>query len=98
MKNVSLLALASVMAPAVARAEEPRDLLVTVTTAHVLPSVRTAEALARKLTQAGVDFIIEPHVRFKGETGEQATMFFLDPSGNALEFKSFADMSQVFAK
>ena len=56
------------------------------------------EALARKLTQAGVDFIIEPHVRFKGETGEQATMFFLDPSGNALEFKSFADMSQVFAK
>ncbi len=56
------------------------------------------EALARKLTQAGVDFIIEPHVRFKGETGEQATMFFLDPSGNALEFKSFADISQVFAK
>jgi extradiol dioxygenase family protein len=56
------------------------------------------EALARKLTQAGVDFIIEPHVRFKGETGEQATMFFLDPSGNALEFKSFADMSQVFSK
>jgi extradiol dioxygenase family protein len=56
------------------------------------------EALARRLTAAGVDFIIEPHVRFKGETGEQATMFFLDPSGNALEFKSFADMSQVFAK
>ena len=56
------------------------------------------EALAQKLTSAGIDFIIEPHVRFKGETGEQATMFFLDPSGNALEFKSFADMSQVFAK
>jgi extradiol dioxygenase family protein len=56
------------------------------------------EALARRLTEAGVDFIIEPHVRFKGEVGEQATMFFLDPSGNALEFKSFADMSQVFAK
>ena len=56
------------------------------------------EALAAKLKDAGVNFIIEPYVRFKGEVGEQATMFFLDPSGNALEFKSFADMSQVFAK
>lgn len=56
------------------------------------------EALAAKLRAAGTRFIIEPHVRFKGEVGEQATMFFLDPSGNALEFKSFADMSQVFAK
>ena len=55
-------------------------------------------ALADKLQAAGTKFIIEPHVRFKGEVGEQATMFFLDPSGNALEFKSFADMSQVFAK
>lgn len=56
------------------------------------------ERLAEKLKKAGTEFIIEPYVRFKGETGEQATMFFLDPSGNALEFKSFADMSQVFAK
>ena len=56
------------------------------------------DALAAKLRAAGTRFIIEPHVRFKGEVGEQATMFFLDPSGNALEFKSFADMSQVFAK
>ena len=56
------------------------------------------QALADKLRAAGTRFIIEPHVRFKGEVGEQATMFFLDPSGNALEFKSFADMSQVFAK
>jgi len=56
------------------------------------------EALAARLRTAGTRFIIEPHVRFKGEVGEQATMFFLDPSGNALEFKSFADMSQVFAK
>lgn len=56
------------------------------------------QKLADKLTAAGTKFIIEPHVRFKGEVGEQATMFFLDPSGNALEFKSFADMSQVFAK
>ena len=56
------------------------------------------ESLSQRLQAAGTRFIIEPHVRFKGEVGEQATMFFLDPSGNALEFKSFADMSQVFAK
>ncbi|MEM9297347.1 MAG: VOC family protein [Bacteroidota bacterium] len=56
------------------------------------------ESLAERLEKLGVRFIIEPHVRFKGEVGEQATMFFLDPSGNALEFKSFKDMSQVFAK
>jgi extradiol dioxygenase family protein len=56
------------------------------------------EALAARLKSANIEFVIEPYVRFKGEVGEQATMFFLDPSGNALEFKSFADMSQVFAK
>ena len=56
------------------------------------------DALAAKLRDAGIRFVIEPHVRFEGEVGEQATMFFLDPSGNALEFKSFADLSQVFAK
>jgi len=56
------------------------------------------ERLAEKLKKAGTKFVIEPHVRFKGQTGEQATMFFLDPSGNALEFKSFNDLSQVFAK
>jgi extradiol dioxygenase family protein len=56
------------------------------------------EALADRLRQAKIQFIIEPYIRFKGETGEQATMFFLDPSGNALEFKAFADISQVFAK
>lgn len=54
--------------------------------------------LAERLAASGVKFIIEPKIRFAGEVGEQATMFFLDPSGNALEFKSFADMSQVFAK
>lgn len=54
--------------------------------------------LADRLKAAGTSFIIEPHIRFKGETGEQATMFFLDPSGNALEFKSFQDPSQVFAR
>ncbi len=56
------------------------------------------QALADKLVKAGTRFIIEPHVRFKGQVGEQATMFFLDPCGNALEFKSFQDMSQVFAR
>ncbi len=54
-------------------------------------------ALAARLTAAGVVFGIEPHVRFKGEVGEQATMFFRDPSGNALEFKAFADLGQLFA-
>ncbi|MBK8763624.1 MAG: VOC family protein [Burkholderiaceae bacterium] len=56
------------------------------------------EVLAQRLAAAGTSFIIEPHVRFKGQVGEQATMFFLDPSGNALEFKSFKDMASLFAK
>jgi uncharacterized protein len=54
--------------------------------------------LAERLKSKGVEFIIEPKIRFQGETGEQATMFFLDPSGNALEFKAFADFSRIFAK
>jgi len=56
------------------------------------------QSLAGKLKAAGTKFVIDPHIRFKGQVGEQATMFFLDPSGNALEFKAFGDMSQVFAK
>jgi extradiol dioxygenase family protein len=56
------------------------------------------ERLAERLRRAGVVFIIEPYIRFKGEVGEQATMFFLDPAGNALEFKAFADIDQLFAK
>ena len=56
------------------------------------------DALAARLKAAGTRFIIEPNVRFKGEPGEQSTMFFLDPSGNALEFKAFADDAMVFAK
>jgi extradiol dioxygenase family protein len=56
------------------------------------------QALADKLIAAGTEFIIAPHTRFKGEVGEQSTMFFLDPSGNALEFKAFADDSMVFAR
>lgn len=55
------------------------------------------EELAARLKAAGVVFGIEPYVRFKGQIGEQATMFFTDPSGNALEFKAFADDSQIFA-
>jgi extradiol dioxygenase family protein len=54
--------------------------------------------LADRLRAAGTVFVIEPHTRFPGEVGEQSTMFLLDPSGNALEFKSFADDSQVFAR
>lgn len=55
------------------------------------------EALAAKLQAAKIDFVIEPHIRFQGQVGEQATMFFLDPSGNALEFKAFRDPEQLFA-
>jgi extradiol dioxygenase family protein len=64
----------------------------------VILSVSDWQALADQLLRAGTRFIVEPHVRFKGEVGEQSTMFFLDPSGNALEFKAFADPSRVFAK
>jgi extradiol dioxygenase family protein len=56
------------------------------------------QALADRLTAADTEFVIEPHVRFVGEVGEQSTMFLLDPSGNALEFKAFADDAQVFAR
>ena len=56
------------------------------------------QSLSKKLKKINTEFIIEPYVRFEGEVGEQATMFFLDPSGNALEFKSFKDSSQIFAK
>jgi len=56
------------------------------------------EALAGRLRATGVQFLIEPYIRFEGEPGEQATMFFLDPAGNALEFKAFADLGQLFAR
>lgn len=64
----------------------------------VVLSMPEWEALAARLRAGGVRFVIEPHVRFQGQVGEQATMFFMDPSGNALEFKAFADPSQLFAK
>jgi extradiol dioxygenase family protein len=56
------------------------------------------EALAARLKAKEVEFIIEPYIRFQGQPGEQATMFFLDPSGNAVEVKAFADISMLFAK
>jgi hypothetical protein len=61
-------------------------------------TVEQFRALSRRLTDAGTDFVIPPHQRFPGEPGEQWTMFFLDASGNALEFKAFADPSQLFAR
>jgi hypothetical protein len=64
----------------------------------VVLSMKDWEELASRLKAAQVSFVIEPYIRFKGEVGEQATMFFLDPSGNALEFKAFADPGQLFAK
>jgi extradiol dioxygenase family protein len=63
----------------------------------VLPMEKWEE-LASRLKEAGIKYVIEPYIRFKGQVGEQATMFFLDPAGNALEFKAFADISQLFAK
>lgn len=61
-------------------------------------SIPAWESLADKLKAAGTRFIIEPYIRFKGEVGEQATMFFLDPSGNAIEIKAFKNMDSLFAK
>ena len=56
------------------------------------------QALAARLREKATRFVIEPRIRFQGEVGEQATMFLLDPSGNALEFKAFQDDAKVFAK
>ena len=64
----------------------------------VVTDLATWQSLADRFQAAGTQFIIEPYTRFKGEPGEQATMFFLDPFGNALEFKAFGDMNQLFAK
>ena len=54
--------------------------------------------LSEKLKKRNISFVIEPYIRFEGQTGEQATMFFKDPSGNALEFKAFKNIDQIFAK
>ncbi|MFC7358491.1 VOC family protein [Jejudonia soesokkakensis] len=63
----------------------------------VVLSMTDFEALSERLQQQNIQFIIAPYIRFKGQTGEQATMFFKDPAGNALEFKAFKDISQLFA-
>jgi len=56
------------------------------------------EALAQRMKEFGIQFVIEPYIRFEGQTGEQATMFFKDPCGNALEFKAFKHVEHLFAK
>jgi hypothetical protein len=63
----------------------------------VILGMKQWNELSERLKELGTKFIIEPHIRFKGEAGEQATMFFLDPCGNALEFKAFNDDKQIFA-
>ncbi|MGX5915458.1 VOC family protein [Aliidiomarina sp. Khilg15.8] len=64
----------------------------------VVLSMADWQALADRLRAAKVEFVIEPYVRFEGQPGEQATMFFNDPAGNALEFKGFKDLNRLFAK
>ena len=64
----------------------------------VVLTIEDWQALADRLVAAGVQFAIEPTIRFRGQPGEQATMFFRDPSGNALEMKAFADDAMLFAR
>ena len=64
----------------------------------VILTMEDWNSLSSRLKELGQEFIIEPHIRFKGEPGEQATMFFLDPCGTAIEFKAFNDDKQIFAK
>jgi len=64
----------------------------------IVLDMKTFKDFSEKLIQKNITFIIAPYIRFEGQVGEQATMFFKDPSGNALEFKAFADMTQLFAK
>ena len=63
----------------------------------IVLTMKDWQALADRLTAAGTYFVIEPHIRFEGQPGAQATMFFRDPSGNAIEMKAFADLGQLFA-
>lgn len=64
----------------------------------VVLDMKTFKDFSEKLIQKNITFIIAPYIRFEGQVGEQATMFFKDPSGNALEFKAFNDLTQLFAK
>jgi extradiol dioxygenase family protein len=87
------------LAPAAARSANPVDgEHVPVPHFGIVLPMEEWKALAKKLEDASVDFLIPPTVRFAGQPGEQATMFFLDPSGNALEFKAMADPGNLFAK
>jgi extradiol dioxygenase family protein len=89
------------LAPEAARLAEAHDVdgdAVPVRHFGVVLSMADWQALADKLREAGTHFVVEPHVRFRGQPGEQATMFLLDPSGNALEFKAFADRSRLIAR
>jgi hypothetical protein len=89
------------LAPEEARAVAAHDVdgdAVPVRHFGLVLSMEAWQVLADRLRQAGTRFVIEPHTRFAGQPGEQATMFLLDPSGNALEFKAFADPSRLFAK
>lgn len=64
----------------------------------VVLDMKTFKSFSEKLIQKNITFIIAPYIRFEGQVGEQATMFFKDPAGNALEFKAFNDLTQLFAK
>ena len=85
--------------------DEAGDRVVNAVDGHGVPvphfgvvlSMEEWQELADRLTAAGTEFVIEPYVRVKGQPGEQATMFFRDPSGNAIEMKAFADRSKLFA-
>lgn len=81
-----------------AKTSEVDDHAVPVKHFGVVLTIPEWKALAEKMTAVGTKFVIEPYVRFEGEVGEQYTMFFLDPSGNALEFKAFAHDEMIFAK
>jgi extradiol dioxygenase family protein len=89
------------LAPGEARAAEAHDVdgdNVPVRHFGLVLEMDDWHALATRMRDAGTKFVIEPHVRFQGQPGEQATMFLHDPCGNALEFKAFADRSKLFAK
>jgi extradiol dioxygenase family protein len=89
------------LAPEEARAVSAHDVdgdNVPVRHFGVVLSMEEWQELSARLLATATRFVVEPHIRFKGQPGEQATMFLLDPCGNALEFKAFADRSKLFAK
>ena len=88
--------LASAAAPAASNPVDGHD--VPVPHFGIVLTLDDWQHLADRLTAAGTEFVIAPYIRFRGQPGEQATMFFRDPSGNAIEMKAFADLGQLFAK